>query len=449
VEAVKGEPLVLTIEAEGESPMSYMWFKGAQELKYCSENTLRVPLASTLDSGQYCCTVANEYGSVLSDVVVVKVVLQRTPLPPITSYRPGRSRYSSNPDDDEPSDDVLRQCARLVAQQTKNWARLALYLGLLPADAANAQHYQASKEEKAYQLLREWRKRKQGTVYALKTILTQAGVSFDSTTKTSNQKTSSYCAAPTSSSQPASLSISSQPRDVIVVYGQEARLEVRTERTDFSTTFQWYKNDRQLPGKTDKRLIIASTVDSDEGSYKCQISTSEGSVMSHAATIKVVSVAPQLQRPAGGYVTEQRRDARPRVAGMYGLTGRGVDDDNFDDDISKPVRAATPSTAPSTAPSATVPAVSGTLQITEHPQCQVVPHGSPVTLSCRASTSGSSSSEDITYVWYMNGLSLINDTTPDYHIASMTEEDEGMYSCEVSSSTHSLMSRMASISLAV
>ena len=66
---------------------------------------------------------------------------------------------------------------------------------------------QASKEEKAYQLLREWRKRKQGTVYALKTILTQAGVSFDSTPKTSNQKTSSYCAAPTSSSQPASMYI--------------------------------------------------------------------------------------------------------------------------------------------------------------------------------------------------------------------------------------------------
>ena len=86
MEAVKGEPLVLAIEAEGESPMSYAWFKGAQKLKYCSGNTLRVASASTLDNGQYCCTVSNEYGSVLSDVVVVKVVLQRTPLPPITSY---------------------------------------------------------------------------------------------------------------------------------------------------------------------------------------------------------------------------------------------------------------------------------------------------------------------------------------------------------------------------
>ena len=84
VEVVKGEPLVLSIKAEGESPMSYRWFKGAQELKYCSGSVLRVKSASTLDNGQYCCTVSNNYGSVLSDVVLVKVILQRTALPPIT-----------------------------------------------------------------------------------------------------------------------------------------------------------------------------------------------------------------------------------------------------------------------------------------------------------------------------------------------------------------------------
>ena len=88
IEVVKGEPLVLTIKAEGESPMSYKWFKGAQELKYCSESVLRVKSASTLDNGQYCCTVSNNYGSVLSDVVLVKVILQRTALPPIT--QPGK-----------------------------------------------------------------------------------------------------------------------------------------------------------------------------------------------------------------------------------------------------------------------------------------------------------------------------------------------------------------------
>ena len=57
-------------------------------------------------------------------------------------------------------------------------------------------------EEKAYHLLREWRNRKQGTVYALRTILTQAGVSLDTSTP---QKPAQPPNVP--SSQPASKSI--------------------------------------------------------------------------------------------------------------------------------------------------------------------------------------------------------------------------------------------------
>jgi hypothetical protein len=85
VEAVKGEPLVLTVVAEGEGPLRYKWFKGTRELQYCSGNIVRVTACSSLDSGQYCCTVSNDYGSVLSDVILVKVVLQRTIPPPRSS----------------------------------------------------------------------------------------------------------------------------------------------------------------------------------------------------------------------------------------------------------------------------------------------------------------------------------------------------------------------------
>ena len=84
VEAIKGEPVVLTVEAQGEGTLRYKWFKGAQELQYCSGTVLRVESATSLDSGQYCCTVSNDYCSVLSDVILVKVVLQRTIPPPIT-----------------------------------------------------------------------------------------------------------------------------------------------------------------------------------------------------------------------------------------------------------------------------------------------------------------------------------------------------------------------------
>ena len=54
--------------------------------------------------------------------------------------------YSHTSADEVPSDHVLWQFAQPVAQQTKNWARLVLYLGLLPADAASTQHYQVNME---------------------------------------------------------------------------------------------------------------------------------------------------------------------------------------------------------------------------------------------------------------------------------------------------------------
>ena len=50
--------------------------------------------------------------------------------------------HSHTSTDEVPSDHVLWQFAQPVAQQTKNWGRLVLYLGLLPADAASTQHYQ-------------------------------------------------------------------------------------------------------------------------------------------------------------------------------------------------------------------------------------------------------------------------------------------------------------------
>ena len=82
VEAIKGEPLVLKITAKGESPLRYKWFKGTQELQYSTEHTLRVSSASHLDNGQYCCTVSNSHGSVLSDIVQVRVVSQYSRPPP-------------------------------------------------------------------------------------------------------------------------------------------------------------------------------------------------------------------------------------------------------------------------------------------------------------------------------------------------------------------------------
>ena len=94
MEIAKGQPLQLTIVAEGAAPMQYKWFKGTRELEYCSDSVLSVSSASPIDSGQYCCAVSNDYGSVLSDIVQVKVVHNRNPLPPITPHGRCCSAYT-------------------------------------------------------------------------------------------------------------------------------------------------------------------------------------------------------------------------------------------------------------------------------------------------------------------------------------------------------------------
>ena len=89
----------------------------------------------------------------------------------------------------------------------------------------------------------------------------------------------------------------------------------------------------------------------------------------------------------------------------------------------------------------------GTIIITEQPKSQVASFGSSVSLTCKATLSDGSPN-DHNYMWYLNGLSLLEYTAPEYHIASFTEEDEGMYSCEVSKLNQSVMSQIASLSVA-
>ena len=89
----------------------------------------------------------------------------------------------------------------------------------------------------------------------------------------------------------------------------------------------------------------------------------------------------------------------------------------------------------------------GAIIITEQPKSQVAPLKSSVSLTCKATLSDGSPN-DLNYMWYLNGLSLLEHTTPEYRIASFTEDDEGMYSCEVSTLNQSVMSQMASLSVA-
>ncbi len=81
-------------------------------------------------------------------------------------------------------------------------------------------------------------------------------------------------------------------------------------------------------------------------------------------------------------------------------------------------------------------------KIVKQPQPQVVDAGDPLTLTCQASTT-----VDLTYLWYFNGLSLKGETRPEYSINCFTDEDEGMYQCEVANSHGRVMSDMVEVKM--
>ena len=74
VEAPADEKLRLVIEVKGESPLQYTWYKNTKQLLYAQSNVLEIPNASHLDTGQYCCSIANDHGSILSSTYAVKVI---------------------------------------------------------------------------------------------------------------------------------------------------------------------------------------------------------------------------------------------------------------------------------------------------------------------------------------------------------------------------------------
>ena len=74
VEVAFGEAVEVCVKAIGKQPLQYTWYKNTKELFYASTAIVCIPNATRMDNGSYCCSVANEYGSVLSGSCQVKVV---------------------------------------------------------------------------------------------------------------------------------------------------------------------------------------------------------------------------------------------------------------------------------------------------------------------------------------------------------------------------------------
>ena len=103
--------------------------------------------------------------------------------------------------------------------------------------------------------------------------------------KTSLARSTGFRVALKASASPA---ITQQPAPVLVRNGQPISLSVTATGAP-ALTYQWFKNDVLLPGKTAATLSIANAVLEDGGAYKVRVTSQGVSVFSNSVPVAVVS----------------------------------------------------------------------------------------------------------------------------------------------------------------
>ena len=140
----------------------------------------------------------------------------------------------------------------------------------------------------------------------------------------------------------------------MVVYGQEARLEVKIERSQYPTKFQLFKNGHQLSLYSHWHLLVCAQISAVEALLKQPLSWLSGRGQILQKLISDIGSypghCPQWMQLSTAYLFSQQFHNSHHDSNMYGLTGRGVDDDN-ESLSSQPItiRPSEPSPAPSTA----------------------------------------------------------------------------------------------------
>ena len=74
IEIMAGERLSLKLHVQAVPEPTYRWFRNGMELQYANGPELVVPCATVRDEGQYICSVKNDWGSVLSQPILVQLV---------------------------------------------------------------------------------------------------------------------------------------------------------------------------------------------------------------------------------------------------------------------------------------------------------------------------------------------------------------------------------------
>jgi hypothetical protein len=250
VAAFVGEPLVLSVAAAGDAPLTYQWHKDTLPLAGATGSTLSFPALALTDTGSYYAVATNSAGTALSFTAVVFV----TRRPQTIAFEPAVTTATAG------SSLALAASATSQLPVTLSLVSGAASLsgGLLTGDG--------------------------GTVVVR---ATQAGNTLYAAAE-AVERTFSFI---TGGLSPA---ISSGPADQTVLLGTAVTLRAAVLGLP-TPTLQWQKDGAIIAGATTSALTLASVTLADAGRYSITATNSVGTAS--AGGVLTVRAAPVIAAP--------------------------------------------------------------------------------------------------------------------------------------------------------
>lgn len=301
-EFLSGETESLTVEATGEEPLSYTWFKDGAEVPEVSGASLTLNDLSPLDSGVYRVEVANAHGEVSSEATLTHLhdspeiaetfgteglVWITTPEAPwkASEVKDGREAVRTGEIADGEGTKLqttvegpgeLTFWWRTSSEESYDWMRFSV------ADEVRAN---LSGET-------GWLKRTVAIPHGTHTL----SWSYEKDTSVSKGDDAGWVADVVYNQY--SPGITSSPESVELLVGDSHTLEAQA---DGASPLQWHwtRDGDTIPGETSSQLVIEEATLEDAGTYRAIVNNSYGSMASQPA---VISVVEEVRAPA---MTEQ------------------------------------------------------------------------------------------------------------------------------------------------
>jgi len=420
-----GSAASFSVVASGSATLSYQWYKDGSAVSGATSASLSLSAVSSANAGSYTVKVSNSAGNVTSSAATLTV--NALVVAPAISSQPSNLTITAG---SAASFSVIATgTAPLSYQWYKDGAQVingtnpTLSLGTVSSGSAGS--------------------------YTVKVTNSAGNITSSAATLTVN----AAAVAPSISTQPASLSVTS---------GQNASFSVSASGSA-TLSYQWYKDGSALTGATASSLSLSAVSSTNAGSYTVKVSNSAGSATSSAATLSVTAatVAPTISsQPASLSVNAAQSAA-------FSVTASGTAPFSYQWYKDGSALSGATSASFSIAKVSSTDAGAYTVKVTNSagnvtsnvanlsltievlaPTITKQPVGQTAYVGQTASFSVEvSGTAPFTYQWKRGGYAIAGATSSTLSVANVTNSDSGSYTVTITNTTGSVTSTAVALNV--